>query len=138
MSTWKRLAIELFPEHNQGSFGFQRPHMSIYQVFFTLREDARLYIQTGDRDGLARIFKLVEWCFKQRNRNGDIWNAAATAFLEHLADDDESAAIIPAWVKPDIFLAMRGEFQKRRDRTGEGKYLELLAEYNRVNATDFQ
>jgi hypothetical protein len=138
VSTWKQLAIKLFPEHNRGSFAFSRPDMSIYQVFFMLQEDARLYIKTGNREGLARIFRLVEWCFEQRKRNGDIWNAAATAFLEHLADDDETAAIIPAWVKPDIFLAMRNEFMKRRDRTGEGKYQELVAEYNRVNVTDFQ
>ena len=112
--------------------------MSIYQVFFILQEDARLYVKTGNHEGLARIFKLVEWCFEQRRRNGDIWNAAATAFLEHLADNDETAAIIPTWVKPDIFLDMRDEFKKRRDRKGDGKYQELVEEYNHINATDFQ
>ena len=112
--------------------------MSIYQVFFKLQKDGKVYIQTGNQEGLARIFKFVEWCFAQRNRNRDIWNAAATAFLEHLADDDESAAIIPLWVKPDIFLEMEDEFKKRRERDGEGKFQKLLEEYNRYNSTDFQ
>ena len=138
MSTWKRLAIQLFPERNVGLDAFRRPHMSIYQVFFKLKKDGEVYIQTGNQEGLARIFKFVEWCFAQRNRNWDIWNAAATAFLEHLADDDESAAIIPLWVKPDIFLEMENEFKKRRERDGEGKFQKLLEEYNRYNSTDFQ
>ena len=138
MSTWRRLAVELFPEHNVGWDAFRRPHMSIYQVFFKLRKDAKLYVQSGDREGLSRIFKFVDWCFAQRNRNSDIWNAAATAFLEHLADDDESAAIIPSWVKPDIFLAMRDEFKQRRERAGEGRFQKLVTEYNRVNSTDFE
>lgn len=138
MSTWKRLAIQLFPEHNSGLYAFRRPDMTIYQVFFKLREDAVEYIRSDNRDALSRIFKFVEWCFIQGNRNGDIWNAAATAFLEHLADTDEEAAIIPYWVKPDIFLDMKDEFMERRERDGEGKSKKLLDEYNRVNSTDFK
>ena len=74
------------------------------------------------RKALKEIFKFTEWCFEQRNRNPDIWNAAATAFLEHLADNDERAEIIPSWVKPEIFLDMKSEFKKRRERDGEGKF----------------
>jgi hypothetical protein len=47
------------------------------------------------------------------------------------------AAEIPSWVKPDIFLAMCGEFEKRRERSGTGKYQELLAAYNQVHGTNF-
>jgi hypothetical protein len=138
MSTWKRLAVELFPEHSSGSDAFQKPHMNIYQVFFTLKEDVEKYIKADDQEGLARVFKFTEWCYEQANSNPDIWNAAATAFLEHLADDDEGAAIIPVWVKPDIFLDMKAEFQKRRERDGEGKFQILLEQYNQFNATSFQ
>ncbi len=138
MSTWKRLVIELFPERNVGWDAFRRPHMTIWQVFFKLRKDAEVYVKTDDRDGLERIFKLVNWCFSQRNRSRVLWDAAACAFLEHLADDDISAAIIPTWVKPDIFLEMEDEFRKRRERDGEGKFQMLLDEYNRQNSTSFQ
>ena len=137
MSTWKRLAVKLFPEHNKGFDAFQKPHMTIYQVFFALRQDSEKYIQMKDNDGLARTFKFVEWCFAQRKRNPDIWNAAATAFLEHLADDDENAEIIPYWVKPEIFADMQSEFKKRRERDGQGKYQKLLDHYNRINLTNF-
>ena len=138
MRTWKRLAIELFPEHNVGWDAFRRPHMTIGQVFFKLKKDAELYIHTNDRDGLARIFKFVNWCFSQRNRNPKLAGIAATHFLEHLADNDESASIIPIWVQPEVFLYMENEFRRRRERDGEGKFRKLLDEYNRQNSTDFQ
>jgi len=138
VSTWKRIAVQLFPEHHSGFDSFQKPHMTIYQIFFQLRKDAEEYIRTGNQEGLRRIFTFVEWCFEQRNRNSNVWNAAATAFLEHLADDDQGAAVIPAWVKPDIFKEMQSEFMKRRERDGEGKFQLLLDDYNRVNFTDLQ
>ena len=136
MSTWKRLAIELFPKHNRGWNAFQRSEMTIYQVFFVLRRDAEEYIRSENDEELGKIFKFAEWCFSHRKRSPDIWNAAATAFLEHLADEDVSAEIIPRWVKPEIFLAMRTEFQKRRERCEKGKFHELLEKYNSVNSID--
>jgi hypothetical protein len=138
MSTWKRIAVELFPEHSSGLDAFQKPHMGIYQIFFALKRDAQKYIQAENQEGLARVFKFTEWCFEQRKNSPDIWNAAATAFLEHLADDDEAAKIIPLWVKPNIFLDMESEFKKRRERDGVGKFQKLLEEYNQINSTNFQ
>lgn len=137
MSTWRRIAITLFPEHNKGSFGFQRPNMTIYQVFFELQYTIDKFIQEKDEKSIERIFTLVNWCFSQRKRAPDIWNAAATAFLEHLADADNRAMIIPKWVKPSIFEDMFDEFKKRREWNGEGKFKELLDEYNRINNTNF-
>jgi hypothetical protein len=131
------MAVELFPEYCSGLDAFQKPHMTIYQVFFTLIRDFDKVLQSNDQERLVKIFKFTEWCFKQRKRSPDICNAAATAFLEHLADKDERAEIIPIWVKPDIFLAMKDEFKKRRERDGEGKFQILLEKYNQVNGTDF-
>jgi hypothetical protein len=136
MSTWKQMAVQSFPEHSTGFWAFKKRHMNIYQVFFALKEDAETYIQTDNQEGLERIFKFTEWCFDHQDRNPDIWNAAATAFLEHLADDDSRAAIIPNWVRPDIFQAMQSEFQMRRERDGEGKYQILLEMYNQVRSTN--
>jgi hypothetical protein len=137
MSTWKRIAVQSFPEHSGGWDAFQKPHMGIYQIFFKLQKDAEGYIQSDNQEGLARIFKFTEWCYAQRDQSPEIWNAAATAFLEHLADDDQGAEIIPRWVKPDIFVAMQSEFEKRRERAGEGKFKKLLDDYNLVNSTNF-
>lgn len=132
------MAVQSFPEYSSGMDAFQKPHMSIYQVFFRLERDIDEYIQSNNQEGLSRIFKFTEWCFEQRNSNPDIWNAAATAFLEHLADKDERAEIIPLWVKPEIFLAMKSEFVKRRERDGQGKFQILLEKYNLKNSTNFQ
>ena len=138
MSTWRRLVVTLFPEHYKGSTGFQRPDESIYSIFWTLLKDLDNFIQSDDVDGLTRIFKLVHWCYSQRQRAPDLWNAAAAGFLEHLADEDERAKIIPFWVNPDQFDYMRDEFEKRRERKGQGKFRELLEAYNRVNNTRFE
>lgn len=138
MSKWRRLAVPLFPEHSSGLDAFQQPDLTIYQVFFVLREDVETHIQLNDQDGLERIFEFTEWCFEQRSHTPEIWNAAATAFLEHLADDDKKADIIPLWVKPEIFLDMKSEFKKRRERDGEGKYQILLEKYNQEHSTNFQ
>jgi len=101
-------------------------------------KDLDNFIQSDDVDGLTRIFKLVHWCYSQRQRAPDLWNAAAAGFLEHLADEDERAKIIPFWVNPDQFDYMRDEFEKRRERKGQGKFRELLEAYNRVNNTRFE
>ncbi len=72
--------------------------MSIYQVFFELEYDLDQKIEIGDLGWIQNVFSFCEWCFKQRSRNPGIWNAAATAFLEHLADEDERAELITHWV----------------------------------------
>lgn len=138
MSKWRRLAIELFPEYNRGSWAFQRPWMTIYQVFFELKSDLNPKIESGDVDWLKKVFSYCEWCFAQRNRNSDIWNAAATAFLEHLADEDVRAKLIPLWIKPDMFQDLWSEFKERRERCGEGKAQALLDAYNQFNGTEFE
>jgi len=137
MSKWRQIAIKLFPNYNKGSFAFQRGNISIYGIFIELISDLDKKIETGDFDWIQNVFIYCEWCFKQRSRNPDIWNAAATAFLEHLADEDKRAELIPKWVKPDIFEDMWDEFKKRREREGEGKAQDLLEKYNKVNNTEF-
>ena len=138
MSTWKRIVTQMFPEYSTGLDAFQKPHMNIYQVFFQFERDIDRLIQAKDQESLAKIFKFTEWCFDQRKRNRAIWNAAATAFLEHLADKGERAEIIPFWIKPEIFLAMKSEFKKRRERDGEGNFQILIEKYNQINTTNFE
>jgi hypothetical protein len=90
-------------------------------------------IETGDFDWVQNVFIYCEWCFKQRSRNPDIWNVTATAFLEHLADEDERVELIPRWLKPDIFEDMWDEVKKQRERKGAGLAQKLLDEYNKAN-----
>jgi len=110
--------------------------------FYNLAPAARIecarHCGQEDREGLARIFKFTEWCFEQKELNQEVWSAAAGAFLEHLADHDQNAEIIPLRVKPEIFAEMQSEFKKRRERYGEGKFQKLLEKYNALNGTDFK
>jgi hypothetical protein len=57
--------------------------------------------------------------------------------VEHLADSDIRAELIPVWVKPDMFEDMQFEFMKRREWEGIGKAQKLFDEYNRINGTAF-
>ena len=137
MSQWRAQAIRLFPENRRGSFAFQRRNMTIYQIFFELLYEFDEKIASGDFEWISRVFEYVEWCHRQKKRAPDIWNAAATAFLEHMADEDERAVLTPRFVKPPIFKDMWQEFMKRREREGRGKAIELLKDYNSHHGTQF-
>ena len=137
MSKWRAQAVRLFPEYRKGCRAFQRSDVSLYRVFFELLDDLDEKIASEDDNWLARVFEYVEWCYAQRKRAPMVWNAAWTAFLEHMADSDDRAKLIPQLVKPPIFAFMWEEFKKRRDRCGEGKSGELLEVYNAFHGTDF-
>jgi hypothetical protein len=137
MSTWRRIVLTLFPERTKGYYGFQQPHMTIWSIFFEFEQRIDRFIEEKDDESISRIFILVSWCFSQRCRSSNIWCAAAAGFLEHLADTDTRAEIIPRWVTPPIFEDMRDEFEKRRERCGTGKFNRLLEEYNRYRQTNY-
>lgn len=62
----EKLAVRLFPEHSSGLDAFQKPHMSIYQIFFALKDDVDEHIQLNNQEGLKRVFEFTEWCFEQK------------------------------------------------------------------------
>jgi hypothetical protein len=127
MSTWRRLALELFPEMRRL---WQDPETSYYWIFFDLLPLTVAAHEAGNTEELERIYRFGEWCFKQRRRAPDVWNAAYTAFYEHLVDKDVTLEGIPFWVPPDIFEEMKFEFEKRLNRRGEGKFEELVRKYS--------
>jgi hypothetical protein len=130
MSTWRQLAIELFPERRRW---FQDREATCYWAFFDLLPLAVVAHTEGDSDTLNRIYRFAEWCFKQRHRAPDVWNAAATAFYEHLVDKDVTLEAIPCWVKPEIFEDMSFEFERRLERKRQGSFQELVAQYRAVH-----
>jgi hypothetical protein len=132
MSSWRKHAVRLFPE-----YGFARGKVTLYSIFFDLKHDLDKNIESQNFEWIERVFKLVEWCFRQRSRAGDIWNAASVSLLEHMADKDERAALIPRFVSPALFQEMWSEFKKRRERMGPGKAKDLLNAYNVLWGTQF-
>ena len=126
MSTWRRLALELFPEMRRF---IQEKDTSYYWVFMDLLPMVVRAHEAEDTSALRRIYRFAEWCFEQRHRAPDLCNAAATAFYEHLVDKPVTLEAIPRWVKPEIFEDMEYEFKRRLDRQGPNRFQELVDRY---------
>jgi hypothetical protein len=72
---------------------FERPSISIYGVFFELLPRVREAHERGDTAELQRIYDFARWSFEQQH--GDLSNAAAVAFYEHLVDERGTREQIP-------------------------------------------
>ncbi len=133
MSAWRRLALELFPQHREW---IADPHLtfSIYSLFFDLLPMAVEAHHAQDAALLERIYNYAEWCWKQK-RAPDIRNAVAVAFYEHLIDDRSSMRDIPRWLAPEVFGEVKGLFE---ERLAQEEYRALLSRYNASRHTDFE
>ena len=110
MSTWKRKAIEYFPDLKKE---FEDADATIYSVFMELLPLAITAHTENNRQLLEKIYNYAEWCFTQKEQ--DLWNAAGVVFYEHLGDYKESLEALPKWVKPDIYKKIRGLLELRLD-----------------------
>jgi hypothetical protein len=123
MSTWRRKAIESFPDLQHE---FQKPDTTIYQVFFELLPRVRDAHERDDTEELQRIYGFARWCLQQRAK--DIWNAAGVAFYEHLVDHRITRDQIPQWLPPDVFHECMGLFEARLD---PDTFRELCERYSK-------
>jgi hypothetical protein len=129
LSTWRRKAIEKFslkfsPLNNE----------SIYDVFQTLLEmvvDAHVKC---DEKLLKEIYEYAEWCSDQKAK--DLWNAAGVSFYEHLVDTEITLRNIPNWIKPEIFMNIKGLLGWRLKEKED--YERLVDEYNKINNTNIE
>jgi hypothetical protein len=121
MSTWRRKAIQIFPDLRQE---FEKPGFNIYGVFFELLPRVRDAHARDDMAELRRIYGFARWCFEQEH--GDLSNAAAVAFYEHLVDERGTREEIPRWLPPKIFRACEPLFQAR---LAPGEFMELRETY---------
>ena len=93
MSTWRRRAIELFPDLRT-DLRRSRTGYTIYSLLSDLRYRAEQAHAAGDSLRLQRIYGFVEWCSRQPAE--DLWNAAGVCFYEHLLEDAGAAhRVIP-------------------------------------------
>jgi hypothetical protein len=121
VSTWRRKALELFPDLRDE---IQSPEMSIYQVFFELVPRCREAHERGDVAELKRIYGFAEWCAKQRSK--DLSNAAGVAFYEHLADSNRTLEAIPQWVSKSVFDDIAGLLEAQ---VGPERVAQLRRQY---------
>lgn len=98
MSTWRRKALESFPqlrtELNSRDF-------NIYFLFTELEYMVRTAYDAGDQKTLARIFEYAHWCMIQRSSK-EPRNAVCVAFYEHLFKDWSMHEEILQRLSPDI------------------------------------
>jgi hypothetical protein len=134
---WRRAATNLLPEYNRGLTIYDDPETSLYHVLFEVNRDLDKRILADDKAWLARVFGFAEICFEQRLTDPDSWNAVGAVLLEHLADHDNRLGVIVDYVSPEIFLVMKSEFKKRRDRKVKNGFSDLLEKYNAKRGTRF-
>lgn len=108
MSTWRRKAIELFPDLRNE---IQHGEATIYTVFFALLPRCRQAHREGNTAELEKIYGYAEWCLRQKAK--DIWNAAGVSFYEHLGDSQETLQEMRNWVRPDVFATVEGLLEER-------------------------
>jgi len=98
VSTWRRKAIELFPDL---ASEFQTPQTTIYGVFTELRARCQQAHIDGNEGELRKIYGFAAWCASQKEK--DLWNAAGVSFYEHLADSPNTLADLTKWVSRATF-----------------------------------
>jgi hypothetical protein len=121
MSTWRRRAMEVFPDLRSE---IEAADATIYSVFFELLPRCRNAHARDDTCELEKIYGFADWCARQKAK--DLWNAAGVAFYEHLADSNRTLESIPRWVRRAIFEDIAGLLEMR---VGAERVAELRRQY---------
>jgi hypothetical protein len=125
MSTWRRKAIDAFPDLRRD---FEQPDTSIYDVFIELLARVRDAHARADEPELRNIYDFARWCLHQKA--DDLRNAAGVAFYEHLVDEPATLNEIPRWLQPDVFETCKNLFEARME---PDEFKELCERYSRRN-----
>lgn len=102
MSTWRKKAIACLPELRQE---FERSDLSPDDVFMAMLPALKRAHIDNYQERLKSIYQYAQWCLIQRDKR--LWNAAAVAFYEHLADSDETFLHFTTWIPRNIYLEIR-------------------------------
>lgn len=102
VSAWRREALKAFPELRT-ELNDKEEMFSVYALWFELLPRVEEAHREEDEDLLRRIYGYAEWCFRQ---GGDLENAVAVAFYEHLFDERWMRPLVPRWVKPEIVTSV--------------------------------
>lgn len=121
MSTWRRKALELFPDLREE---IEDPGTSVMSLFFELLPRCRSAHDRGDLEELKKIYGFADWCATQKAK--ELWNAAGVGFYEHLADSNRTLEAIPLWVRRPIFEDISGLLEAR---VGPARVAELRKRY---------
>ena len=131
MSKWRKVALEFFPDRR---FQNSRDYFSVYMIWFDLLPSTVSAHELNDTDTLQKVYKYAEWCWTQKGKSSETYNAVCVAFYEHLVDEEVTCEAIPVWIKPEIFKDLQNLFKSRMKLDD---YQDLLVRYNLANQTDF-
>jgi len=106
MSAWRREAALRFPDLWRDQFARQTINLFFFELLPTIR-DAR---RSRDEDTLRRGYEFVGWCFRH---GGELENAAAVAFYEHLFDSWDVHDDVLRWLDPSIARSCWSLFEAR-------------------------
>ena len=137
MSTWRRKALEAFPELREE---LTEPHEieSVYSLWFELLPMARSADDDGDTDLLRRIYEYAHLVSAAPSK--ELWNPVGVAFLEHLFDDATEARMrdVLAWLADDVVQDVWGLWQWRLEGDKVEIVRRLLREQNRPVPEDME
>jgi hypothetical protein len=122
MSAWRRKAIDAFPELRQ-ELNDSDQVFSINALWFELLPLTREAHGEGDEDLLRRIYDFAEWCDAQR---GDLSNAVAVTFYEHLFDARWMRPLVVPWLTPKVIRDVRPLWEARLSSDDMREVNELL------------
>jgi hypothetical protein len=97
MAAWRRKAVEQFPTLRRE---LNNPSYSIYALFFDLLPMVREAHQAANEEVLRRIYGFAAWSLDQRAK--ELWNAAGTAFYEHVFDRRSDWTNVIPWLSEKI------------------------------------
>jgi hypothetical protein len=97
MATWRRKALELFPDLRTT---VESPETSVMLLFFDLCGEVRRAHRDNDEPRLRAIYTFAEWCAHQPRK--ELWNAAALGFYEHVFDEPSLREKVAPWLPDDL------------------------------------
>jgi hypothetical protein len=122
MATWRRRAIELFPELRQD---LDLEDYSIYQLFFDLVPRVERAHAEGDEEVLKRAYGFAAWCAAQKTK--DLWNAAGVAFYEHVFDRWNQRHSVVPWLSPQVIANSWSLWEMRLNHSQLAELRQLFA-----------
>jgi hypothetical protein len=97
MSTWRRKALELFPDLR--TF-LDAPDTTLMLFFFELGGEVKRAHRADDDARLRAIYSFAEWCARQPGE--ELWNPAGVGFYEDVFDDPLLREKVALWLPYDI------------------------------------
>ena len=95
MSTWRRIALDMFPQFER-NLRSSRIGYTSYSLLGDLRIEAERAHARGDDAELEKIYGFAEWCSRQPAEV--LWNAAGVSFYEHLFEGQDTIERVVPWL----------------------------------------